>query len=213
VDSVAALAAGFARVQRPPGVWVQSATAHIYGDTDDEILDESSPIGTGFAPMVGTAWEKALDEAETPGCRKVVLRISFVLGRHGGALRTLSRLARFYLGGTVGSGKQYISWIHIDDLCAIVRQAIENPTMAGTYVTTSPQPVTNQELMAELRKAVRRPWAPPAPGWLVRMGSLLLRTDPELALLGRRCVPTRLLNEGFSFKFPALPDAMQNLIP
>jgi uncharacterized protein len=208
VDSVHALGVALKTCAKPPPVWVQSATAHIYGDTADEILDESSPIGTGFAPDVGTAWERALAEEASPGCRQVVLRIGFVLGRGGGALATLARLARWGLGGTTGTGRQYMSWIHEADLNAVVLRAIRDESMSGVYVVTSPNPVTNREFMRLLRKAVHRPWSPPVPEPLVRLGSLLLRTDPELALRGRRCVPTRLLREGFSFRFAELTGAL-----
>ena len=211
VDSVRALAGAIARCTRPPATWVQTATAHIYGDTADEVLDESSPIGTGFAPQVGNAWERALEEADLPGCRRVVLRISFVLGRGGGAMKTLARVTRWFLGGTIGSGRQYMSWIHQADMNALFLRALRRPDMSGVYVATAPNPVNNRELMRELRRALHRPWSPPVPAPLVRLGSWMLRTDPELALLGRRCVPTRLLREGFTFQFPALPDALRDL--
>lgn len=213
VDSVRALAAGLTGVRDRPPVWVQSGTAHIFGDTADEVLDDSSPTGTGFAPEVGRAWEAALAEAEVPGVRKVLLRISFVLGRGGGALATLARLARFGLGGTVGTGRQYMSWLHEADLNAMILRAVGDVSMSGAYVATAPNPVTNAEFMRELRRAVGWPWSPPAPEALVRLGSWLLRTDPELALLGRRCVPTRLTREGFMFRFPTLREALADLIP
>ena len=214
LNSVAALAAGFGQCGAPPRVWVQSATAHIFGDTADEVLDETSPIGTGFAPQVGTAWEAAITQAQAalPACRFVTLRISFVLGRDGGALKTLARLTRIGLGGTVGTGRQYISWIHVADLNAIVLRAIDDAAMHGTYVTTAPDPQPNHQFMRLLRKAVRRPWSPPVPAALVRVGSCVLRTDPELALLGRRCVPTRLLREGFTFAYPKLDEALNDLL-
>jgi len=211
VNSVLALATAIRSCKSPPPVWIQSATAHIYGDTADEILDESSPIGTGFAPQVGVAWEAAL--AQVPASvRQVVLRISFVLGRDGGPLKILARLARFGLGGTVGTGRQYMSWIHEEDLYRIIERAITDPTMQGMYVTTAPNPVTNQQFMQLLRKAVHRPWSPPAPALMVRTGSWLLRTDPELALLGRRCVPTRLLKEGFVFDYAQLEETLRSLV-
>jgi uncharacterized protein (TIGR01777 family) len=212
VDSVRVLADAVGRAADPPAVWVQSATAHIFGDTADEILDESSPIGTGFAPVVGTAWEKAFDEADLPRTRRVTLRISFVLGREGGALRTLARLARFGLGGSTGTGRQYMSWIHIADLNRIILRALGDPSMHGVYVVTAPNPVRNAEFMRLLRKAVHRPWSPPVPETLVRVGAWMMRTDSELALLGRRCVPTRLLREGFRFEFPELEGALQDLL-
>ena len=212
VDSIRALAAAVARAEKPPAVWVQSATAHIFGDTADEILDESAPTGTGFAPVVGTAWEKAFDEADLPHTRRVTLRISFVLGREGGALRTLARLARFGLGGSAGTGRQYMSWIHEADLNRIILRAIDDSSMQRVYVVTAPNPVRNDEFMRLLRKAVHRPWSPPVPEAIVRVGAWMMRTDPELALMGRRCVPTRLLREGFRFEFPELKGALDDLL-
>jgi uncharacterized protein (TIGR01777 family) len=212
VDSVRVLAEAVGRATNPPAVWVQSATAHIFGDTNDETLDESSPIGAGFAPIVGAAWEKAFDEPDLPHTRRVTLRISFVLGREGGALQTLARLARFGLGGATGTGRQYMSWIHVADLNRIILRAIDDPSMHGVYVVTAPTPVRNSEFMRLLRKAVHRPWSPPVPEIMVRTGAWLLRTDPELALLGRRCVPTRLLRDGFQFEFPELEAALDQLL-
>jgi uncharacterized protein len=212
IDSVRALGEACAKCARPPGAWVQTSTAHIYGDTGDEVLDESSPIGTGFAPAVGVAWERALEQHAPPECRRVVMRISFVLGRHGGALGTLSRLARWFLGGSTGSGRQWISWIHEADLQAIILRAIARPQMRGVYVVTAPGPVRNEQFMAELRRAAGRPWSPRVPETVVRMGAWMMRTDPELALLGRRCVPARLLAEGFAFRFPELRAALEDLV-
>jgi len=212
VDSVAVLGAAVRECARPPAVWVQAGTAHIYGDTEDEILDESSRIGTGFAPEVGVAWEAALREHAPASVRTVVLRISFVMGRNGGALRTLSRLARLGLGGSTGTGRQYISWIHEADLYRIIGRAMADETMRGAYVVTAPNPVSNRDFMRMLRHAVHRPWSPRVPAPIVRLGSIVLRTDPELALLGRRCVPTRLLGEGFVFDYPELDLALADLL-
>jgi uncharacterized protein (TIGR01777 family) len=213
--STRALTQAWQRATNPPKIWLQTSTAHIYGDTNDEIIDESSPIGTGFAPDVGTAWEKSFTDADLRDTRRIILRVSFVLGdphHPGSPLATLSRLARLGLGGHTGSGRHYLSWIHITDLNQILLRALTDQTMQGTYVITSPNPVTNKDFMRELRRAVHRPWSPPVPGPLVRIGALLMRTDPELALLGRRCHPTRLLNEGFTFTHPTLPEALHNLL-
>jgi uncharacterized protein len=220
VNSVRALAAAYTgsaavpAMASPPPVWVQSSTAHIYGDTADELLDESSPPGEGFAPDVGRAWEAALEPVlKSPSAPRVVtLRISFVLGRDGGALRTLARLARLGLGGTIGAGRQYISRIHELDLCRLVERAIVDERMAGVYVATAPNPLTNRDFMRSLRRAAHRPWSPPVPAPLVRLGSWLMRTDPELALFGRRCVPTRLSGEKFTFEFETVEDALRDLL-
>ncbi|MDB5325277.1 MAG: epimerase [Phycisphaerales bacterium] len=212
VDSVNVLAAAHRQCEHPPRVWVQSATAHIYGDTGDEVLDESSLIGTGFAPDVGRAWEAALNNADLIDCRRVILRISFVLGRNGGPLKMLSRLARVGLGGTIGNGRHYMSWLHEDDLNAIILRAISDEAMSGVYIATSPGPKTNRNFMAALRRAVHRPWSPPAPAAMVRVGAFLMRTDPELALFGRRLMPTRLLREHFVFRYPSLDEALRSLL-
>jgi len=212
VDSVNALAAAFANLKTPPKVWIQSATAHIFGDTGDEILDERSPIGTGFAPEVGTAWEAAFDSADIGDCRPVLLRISFVLGRNGGAFRTLSLLTKMFMGGATGSGRQWMSWLHEADLNALILRALTDARMSGMYVATAPEPLRNDEFMKELRRALHRPWSPRVPEAMVRIGALFMRTDPELAIYGRRIVPTRLLAEGFQFRHRTLPEALANLI-
>ncbi|HQY89149.1 MAG TPA: TIGR01777 family oxidoreductase, partial [Tepidisphaeraceae bacterium] len=157
VNSVNALGAAIGQVQNPPQIWVQTGTAHIFGDSETEIFTDGSPTGEGFAPDVGRAWEAAFDSVDFPNLRKVNLRISFVLGRDGGALKTLATLARFGLGGTVGSGRQWMSWIHMADMVQIFLRAIDDSTMNGTYVITSPNPVDNKTFMRELRRAVHRP--------------------------------------------------------
>src|SRR3989440_4375302 len=211
--STRALTQAWQSANNPPKIWMQTSTAHIYGDTDDQILDESSPTGTGFAPDVGRTWEKEFTDADLRDTRRVILRISFVLGLgDNSALSTLSRITRLFLGGHTGSGRQWMSWLHIADYCQIILSALADPTMSGIYIATAPNPVTNKEFMHELRRTLHRPWSPPIPAPFVRLGALLLRTDPELALKGRRCVPARLLNEGFQFRFPTLPQALNDLL-
>jgi uncharacterized protein (TIGR01777 family) len=200
VRSVAAIAEAMARCTCPPPVWVQSATTAIYGEAGDAVLDESAPLNTGFSPSVAKAWEAAFADAQTPGVRKVLLRISFVLGPGGGALRRLGALARWGMGGTVGSGRQWVSWIDHHDLSRLVAWAIDTPSVQGLYHATSPGPVRNAEFMRAIRRAVRRPWSPPAPAWAVRLGCVVMRTESELALKGRRCLPARAMREGFRFE-------------
>ena len=187
-------------------------TAHRYGDPPEAVIDEDSAFGYGLAPTVGAAWEDAFARSAPAGVRQVVLRTSFVLGRHGGALATLARLARCGLGGTVGSGRQGISWIHEHDMNRLFTRAIEDDAMTGAYIATAPNPVSNAEFMRELRRAVGTPVGLPAFEWMVRFGApLFLRTDPELALYGRYCVSKRLKEEGFDFSFPDLSSALRNL--
>ena len=211
--STRALTQAWQGAANPPKIWLQMSTAHIYGDKQDEILDELAPTGGGFAPDVGRAWEKEFGEADLADTRRVILRVSFVMGiGENSALRILARLTRLFLGGHTGSGRQWMSWIHVTDYCNILLRALEDPSMHGIYVITAPNPVTNKEFMRQLRRILHRPWSPPVPKPMVHIGALLMRTDPELALMGRRCVPTRLLNEGFQFQFPHLPEALADLL-
>ena len=199
-------------VQSPPPVWVQMSTAHRYGDPPTLVCDEDAAFGYGLAPDVGEAWETAFAEAVLPEMRGVVLRTSFVLGRGGGALGRLVRLARFGLGGTVGHGRQGISWIHATDMNRLFDRALHDEAMSGAYIATAPNPVSNAVFMRELRRAIGMPIGLPAPAPLVRLGApLIMRTDPELALYGRYCVSRRLREEGFDFEFPTVRDALSDL--
>lgn len=193
-------------------VWVQMSTLAIYGDRGDTVLDESAPVADGPPQMAGVAraWEEAA--AAVPAGRQVVLRAAPVFDPGTPALDRLTGLARWGLGGRVGSGGQWVSWLHIADLLAIVRRALDDPTLTGMLHATGPNPVRNAELMATLRSVLRRPPAPPTPAPLVRVGAVLLRTDPALALTGRRCLPARLQQAGHAFSYPQLRPALENLL-
>ena len=212
VEATRALGEACRGVRSPPGVWVQMSTAHIYGDPPTRLCDETSPLGLGLAPDVGRAWETACDEAVPEDTRCVVLRTGFVLARGGGSYTRLRRLVKMGLGGTVGSGTQGMSWLHSDDMTAVLVRAIDDETMRGVYLATGPTPVSNRVFMRALRRSLRMPIGLPAPSALVRIGApLVMRTDPELALYGRYCEPRRLLEEGFSFRFPSLDGAFADL--
>jgi uncharacterized protein (TIGR01777 family) len=191
---------------------VQSASLAIYGDAGDRICDESAPHANGFSAEVCKAWETAFDSCAAPHTRKVLLRIGFVLGPGGGALQTLAGLAKWFLGGAAGNGCQYISWLHIDDFDRMVETAIARDDLLGAYNASSPYPVTNAQFMSELRHALGRPYSPPVPAPLVRLGAKLMGTEPELALTGRRCVPRRFEQAGFSFEYPDLAPALREIL-
>ena len=213
VESTEVIGRALKSVQTLPRVWVQMATAHRYGDPPEGVvIDEDSAFGYGLAPTVGAAWEDAFGRSAPAEMRRVVLRTSFVLGRHGGALATLARLARLGLGGKIASGRQGMSWIHERDMNRLFTRAIENDSMTGAYIATAPNPVSNEEFMRELRRAVGMPIGLPAFEWMVRIAApSFLRTDPELALYGRYCVPKRLKDEGFEFSFQDLASALRDL--
>jgi uncharacterized protein (TIGR01777 family) len=203
------IGAAIRQLDSPPPVWVQMSTAHIYGDPPETICSEDSDLGYGLAPFVGRAWEEAYRDSALPEMRQVILRTSFVLGREGGALPRLARLARLGLGGTLGHGRQGISWLHEADMNRLFIRAITDQGMNGVYVATAPNPVSNAEFMRRLRKAMSMPIGLPATAWMVNVGApLVMNTDPELALYGRYCVSNRLADEGFEFEYPTLEAAL-----
>ncbi|HEX3357380.1 MAG TPA: TIGR01777 family oxidoreductase [Tepidisphaeraceae bacterium] len=208
VEAVRVMGEAVARAKVKPRVLIQASTTAIYGDRGDVWCDETTEAGEGIPPLTAMKWERAFEEAATPGTRRVLMRMGFVLGRGGGVLGMLSKMVRCFLGGAAGSGRQYISWIHIDDLVGIVMRAIEDEGMEGTYNIATPNPVTNAELMRELRRALRRPWSPAVPGWLVRVGCFVLRTEAVLALTGRRARVDRLVGTGFEFRYLELRSAL-----
>src|SRR2546423_7356221 len=213
VDSVRVLGEAIPRCAVPPNVFVQASGVGYYGDTGDRVADEDAPPGHDFPAEVCRQWEGAFAALDLPATRKVVLRLCVVLGRAGGALPVLEKLTRWFLGGSVGSGRQFISWIHVTDLTHLFVSGIENAELTGIFNASSPEPVTNNEFMRELRHALHRPWSPPVPAPLARAGAWLMGTEGELALLSSRCAPRRFLEHGFQFQFRKLRDAFANLYP
>ena len=212
VDATTTIGAALREVQTPPPVWVQMSTAHIHGDPPEAVCDEDSALGLGLAPDVGRAWEQAYTESVPTGMRQVITRTSFVIGKNGGAFPVLRRLARLGLGGRVSHGRQGMSWIHEDDMSRLIVRGIADETMRGIYMATAPNPVSQEDFMRALRRALGVPVGLPASEWMVRFGAhYLMRTDPELILYGRYCVSKRLKEEGFEFKYPEIDEAMQAL--
>ncbi|MBA4136423.1 MAG: TIGR01777 family protein [Opitutus sp.] len=211
VNSVRALGAAVRACAQPPQAWVQTSAVGVYG-TGPERRDESAPFGPGFKAEVCAQWEAAFRAECPPNVRGVVLRVGVVLGAKGGAYPTLARVTRLFLGGAAGDGRQGISWILLDDLEAIFLRAVEDEATRGIYNACAPAPVSNAEFMRELRLSLRRPWAPPAPAWVIKLvAPLVMRTDASLVLQGQFVVPTRLQAEDFRFRAPRLTDALRAL--
>jgi uncharacterized protein (TIGR01777 family) len=211
VNSVNDLAAAIDHVSHPPRVWVQAGSLAFYGDLADEWCDESTSSGKGEAVEICRLWENAFRNVPLQKTRCVLLRIGLVLARHGGALSVLGKLTKWFLGGAAGNGRQYISWIHLADMNRMWMDSIEREDLNGVFNACAPKPVTNAEFMREMRRAMYRPWCPPAPVWAVRLGSRLMKTEPSLALTGRRCSPLHFLEKGFKFQFTELPDALADI--
>jgi uncharacterized protein (TIGR01777 family) len=212
VGPTRALALATSGLNTPPITWLQSSTLAIYGDGGDQVLDETAPVADGPPQMAGVAraWEAAAHNLCAE--RVVIMRTGVVFARDTPALDRLAGVTRWGLGGRIANGRQWVSWLHIADFLSVVRELIDTPTLSGVVHVTSPNPVRNGDLMAALRKVLHRPPAPPTPAFVVRFGSVFLRTDPALALLGRRCVPTRLLDAGFDFQHPNIAEALTDLL-
>lgn len=203
---------GAARKFGSPTLWLQMSTLAIYGDAGEMQLDESSTPAAGPEQMAGVAkvWESSLPDLQ--GCRTVFLRTGIVLDRGTPALNRLVTITKMFLGGSVASGKQWVSWIHIEDFVRALNFIVTNSSLTGAVHITSPNPVRNKELMATLRTVLRMPWSPPTPALAIRLGSrFIFKTDPMLALTGRRAMPIKLTSAGFEFKQPGLRPALEDL--
>jgi uncharacterized protein (TIGR01777 family) len=211
VDSCQAVATAIHRAKMPPAVWVQASAIGFYGDTGDRLCDETATNGSDALSKVCANWETAGNTVGLPQTRKVILRIGVVLGREGGALPVLVKITKWFLGGSAGSGRQFISWIHLADLMQMFVTAVEDPQMSGVFNAVAPRAATNAEFMSKLREVLHRPWSPPAPAFAIKLGSRLMGSESSLVLNGQRCVPGRFLAAGFSYRFPELGAALKDL--
>lgn len=211
VGTTALLARTLAGLSRKPGVLVLITGSGFYGDRGDELLTEESSAGTGFLADVSREWEAAALPATAAGVRVVSLRTGLVLDRRGGLLGPLLPPFRLGVGGPIGRGRRYWSWITIDDLIAVFRFALEASGLAGPVNTASPNPVTNGEFARVLGRVLARPALIPVPPVLLR---LLFGREPanETMLTSARLVPGRLLAAGFQFRFPDLEDALRHVL-
>jgi uncharacterized protein (TIGR01777 family) len=180
-----------------------------YGFHGDEVLTEESPPGNDFLAQLGRDWEKEAREAEKKGCRVVITRFGIILGERGGALGQMIPLFRKYLGGPLGAGNQWFSWIHIEDLTSAFLFLLEHLEFSGPANFTAPNPVRNRELAKAIGKAMGRPSFLPAPGFMLK---LFLGEFGSILLEGQRVIPQRLLKSGFQFRYPEIEQAMQQII-
>lgn len=212
VDSTRAIGEAIQAAAMPPGVWVNASAMAYYGDVGARECLENSPPGRGFLAEVCQAWEAAQTNMQTPKTRQVRLRISVVMDRESGALPKLKQLAHFALGGTVGSGKQVVSWIHMQDMVDIVRFALEAPDANGPYNCVAPGAVTNKAFQRTLRKVLGEWVGLWAPALAVKFGAWLMGSNGELALMGARLIPKRLQRAEFDFLYPELEGALRHLL-
>lgn len=212
IESTKILNKAILNCQNPPKHFLNSSTSTIYRFSLDKEMDEiNGEIGNDFSMNVAQSWEKAFFKTETPKTIKTALRTSIVLGKHGGAFIPLKTLAKFGFGGQQGKGNQFISWIHETDFARAIEFIIERE-MTGVVNIVSPKPIENRNFMALLRKAVKVPFGIPINETLLKLGAILIRTEPELVLKSRNVIPKKLQQNGFQFEFDTLEKALKNLV-
>ncbi len=204
------LAEAVASLARPPGVFVATSGVGFYGDRGPEVLDEDSGPGVGFLADVAREWEAASEPAAKRGIRVVHLRNGLVLSRHGGVLPVILPPFKLGLGGVLGSGSQYWSWIDIDDMVSIIELGLSDTSIAGPLNAGAPNPVTNRAFTGVLGKVLGRPTTVRVPRWLLvaLQGEMAI----ELTLSSARAVPARLEASGFRWSYPDLENSFRHVL-
>ncbi len=192
-----------------PQVLVSASAIGYYGTSETAKFDETSPAGTDFLAEVCTAWETAAQAVTASGTRLVILRLGIVLGENGGALGKMLAPFGAFIGGPIGSGKQWFSWIHRDDVVKLIISAIVNPKIQGVYNATAPNPVTMQDFAQTLGAVMSRPSWLPVPDFALEA---LLGEGAIVVLQGQQVVPVKTLAEGFNFTYPMLKPALSSIL-
>jgi len=211
------------QARQPPRVWMNASTSTFYRHALDRPQDEftgelggsepGAPDTWNFSIDVARRWEEAFYASSTPATRKIALRSSMTMSPDpGGVFSVLLRLVRMGLGGTEGSGRQFVSWIHDRDYCRAIDFLLEHDDISGPVNLTSPNPLPNREFMRELRRAWGGLFGLPATAWMLEIGAFFLGTETELILKRRRAVPALLLQHGFEFEFPYWAEAAADLV-
>lgn len=198
-----------AHLAHPPKVFISTSAVGYYGDRADEVLTEPSPPGSNFLAGVCREWESATEPAAQHGIRVVILRLGVVLSSKGGALAKMLTPFRMGVGGIIGSGKQYMSWLAMDDLVRIIHHALKTELLNGPTNAVAPNPVTNAEFTKTLGRVLGRPTVLPMPAFAARLA--FGEMADELLLPSQRVVPTELLASGFVFRHPDLESAFADL--
>jgi len=204
------LSESLARLARPPQVWISASAIGYYGDRGDEILREESPPGFGFLPKVCVAWEAATKAAEDRGIRVVHLRTGIVFSKAGGALAKMLPVFGMGVGGVIGNGRQYMSWVALDDVIGAIHHAMTTDGLRGPVNAVAPTPVTNREFTKTLGRVLSRPTLFPLPALVARLA--LGEMANELLLASQRVAPARLIASGYQFRFPDLEGALRHLL-
>jgi len=210
IEASEAVVAAVRAAQDKPSVVIQASAIGFYGDRGDEKLDEASEMGEGFLADVVERWEAAIAPVQDLGVRLVTLRLGVVLGRGGGMLAKVVTPFRLFVGGHLGSGRQWMSWVHLDDVAGAIGFCLDNESCEGVYNLTAPEAVRAQEFFATVGQAMRRPSWLHVPGIILRI--LLGDMAREMLLAGQRVAPKRLVEGGYNFKYAQLAGALEDIL-
>jgi len=203
------VATAIATAEPRPSVLLQASAVGFYGSRGAEELTEESASGDDFLAEICRRWEESSVTVEKLGVRRAVLRTGVVLARGGGALPKMLLPFRFFAGGPVGNGRQYMPWIHLDDEVGAIRFLLDSPTASGPFNLTAPEPLTNKQFSRILGRVLRRPSIMPAPAFALE---LALGEMSKILLEGQRALPHRLEEAGYQFRFPGLEAALRDLL-
>lgn len=209
LNTVKALVDAISKAKNKPKCLISASALGLYGPQDSSRLDESAGAGSGFLAELCREWENAAKSVESMGVRLVLLRTGIVLAKEGGALQKMKAPFTMYIGGPLGSGKQFMSWIHLDDEVNAIIKCLEDSSIRGPVNLTAPNAVSNKEFSQALARQLKRPCGLPVPGLALK---LLAGEMAEMLLTGQNVYPKRLLDAGFKFKYETLEPALQDLL-
>lgn len=211
VEPTRALGQALSKLSSRPAQWVNISAIGYYGNLVNRLVTEEDPPGEDFLGHACSSWEAAQLETVPQDVRACRIRLGVVMGKQDGFLPIIASLARWFLGGAAGSGKQWVSWIHLEDAVELMLWALEK-RLDGTWNAVAPHPLTNAELMAKVRRSLGRPWCPPAPAFLIKSVATLLGKEGSVILGGQRVSAEKCVSAGFTFQFPDVDSALDNLL-
>lgn len=209
IDTTRAIVESIKNVDQRPRLLISASAVGYYGPHGDEYVTEETPLGDDFLAKLAKDWEAEALKAQELAVRVVLMRLGIVLEIDGGALPKMALPFKFFSGGPIGSGRQWFSWIHRDDVLGIIKFLLEDETISGAVNATAPNPVRNREFSSALGMALRRPSSFSVPGFLVRVA---LGEFGDVILQGQRVIPERLLNAGYQFKYPEINEALKAIL-
>ncbi|MGB1032365.1 MAG: TIGR01777 family oxidoreductase [Flavobacteriales bacterium] len=211
IESTLALGAACVMADAPPELWINASSATIYESNTNLPFGEDGTLGNNFSEQVCKEWEKTFNEIPLPGTRKVGLRLAMVFGDEGGVFQVLKQLVKVGLGGRMGDGGQFVSWIHQHDFLRSL-EFIMKSRVEGTINVCAPTPEKNEQMMRILRDLLSKKIGIHADEWMLEIGAFVLRTETELVLKSRNVIPKKLQQLGFSFRYPNMDKALLNLV-